>query len=310
LYWKRQKKENRVNKLQTKTKAHLAVLGANLIFGINFSVVKYITPSLIKPFGLNVVRVVITTALFWLMLIWEKPEIRIQKNDLPLFLVCGLTGVAINQLLFIKGLSMTFSTHGALLMLSTPIVITIVAFFFLKEKLTIGRIGGLLLGIGGATMLILAKEKSGTGSNVLLGDLLIIINAISYSFYFVLVKPLILKYSPLQVITWVFTMGAVFIIPVGWQESLSTPWETFSMLNFAAIAFVVLGATFLAYLFNIYGLHHLNASATGAYIYLQPIFATIVAMIFLDEPFNWLKGVSALMIFAGVYLVNKKRQVK
>jgi drug/metabolite transporter (DMT)-like permease len=293
--------------LQTKTKAHLAVLGANLIFGVNFSVVKYITPALIKPFGLNVVRVVVTTALFWIMLMFEKPEKQIQKKDLPLFLVCGLTGVAINQLLFIKGLSMTFSTHGALLMLCTPIMITIAALFFLKERLTLGRLSGLLLGIGGATMLILSKEKSGSGSNVLLGDIFIIINAISYSFYFVLVKPLILKYSPLQVITWVFTMGAVFIIPVGWHEFISTPWNSFTLLDFSAIAFVVLGATFLAYLFNIYGLHHLNASATGSYIYLQPIFATVVAMIFLHEPFSWIKALSALMIFAGVFLVNLKR---
>jgi drug/metabolite transporter (DMT)-like permease len=293
--------------LQTKTKAHLAVLGANLIFGVNFSVVKYITPELIKPFGLNVVRVVVTTALFWLMLMFEKPEKQIQKKDLPLFLLCGLTGVAINQLLFIKGLSMTFSTHGALLMLCTPIMITIAALFFLKERLTLGRLGGLLLGIGGATVLILSKEKSGSGSNVLLGDIFIIINAISYSFYFVLVKPLILKYSPLQVITWVFTMGAIFIIPVGWQEFIAVPWNTFSLLDFSAIAFVVLGATFLAYLFNIYGLHHLNASATGSYIYLQPIFATVVAMIFLHEPFSWIKALSALMIFAGVFLVNLKR---
>jgi drug/metabolite transporter (DMT)-like permease len=293
--------------LQTKTKAHLAVLGANLIFGVNFSVVKYITPALIKPFGLNVVRVLVTTALFWLMLMFEKPEKKIQKKDLPLFLLCGLTGVAINQLLFIKGLSMTFSTHGALLMLCTPIMITIAALFFLKERLTPGRLIGLLLGIGGATVLILSKEKSGSGSNVLLGDIFIIINAISYSFYFVLVKPLILKYSPLQVITWVFTMGAVFIIPVGWQEFIAVPWNTFSLLDFSAIAFVVLGATFLAYLFNIYGLHHLNASATGSYIYLQPIFATVVAMVFLHEPFSWIKALSAVMIFAGVFLVNLKR---
>lgn len=294
--------------MQTKTKAHLAVLAANLIFGVNFSVVKYITPALIKPFGLNVIRVIVTTFLFWLILMFEKPERRIQQKDLPLFLICGLTGVAINQLFFIKGLSMTFSTHGALLMLCTPIVITIVAFFFLKERLTLVRFGGLVLGIGGATMLILSKERSGTGSNVLLGDMLIIINAISYSFYFVLVKPLILKYSPIQVITWVFTMGAVFIIPVGWQEFISAPWATFTLVDFSAIGFVVLGATFLAYLFNIYGLHHINASATGAYIYLQPIFATIVAIIFLNEPFVWSKVLSALMIFTGVYLVNFKRQ--
>jgi drug/metabolite transporter (DMT)-like permease len=226
---------------------------------------------------------------------------------MPLFLLCGITGVAINQLLFIKGLSMTYSTHGALLMLCTPLLITVMAFFFLKEKLDLARIIGLVMGVAGAVMLITSRESSGSGSNVVLGDMLIVINAISYSFYFILVKPLILAYSPLQVIRWVFTMGAIFIIPLGWTEFVQAPWQSFSTMDYAAIAFVVVGATFMAYLFNIYGLQHLHASGTGSYIYLQPIFATAVAVIFLQETLNWEKLVAAALIFSGVYLVNRKR---
>lgn len=293
--------------MQTKTKAHLAVLAANLIFGVNFSVVKYITPQLIKPFGLNVVRVLVTTALFWLMAIGEKHRAPVRLRHMPLFLLCGITGVAINQLLFIKGLSMTYSTHGALLMLCTPLLITIMAIFFLKEKMDAWRAGGLVMGIAGAVMLVTTREQSGSGSNVLLGDILIIINAVSYSFYFILVKPLILAYSPLQVIRWVFTMGALFIIPVGWTEFMDAPWQSFSATDYAAIGFVVLGATFLAYLFNMYGLQHLQASGTGAYIYLQPIFATAVAVIFLQETLSWHKFLAAALIFSGVYFVNRKR---
>jgi drug/metabolite transporter (DMT)-like permease len=70
---------------------------------------------------------------------------------------------------------------------------------------------------------------------------------------------------------------------------------------------VVLGATFLAYLFNIYGLRHLQASGTGSYIYLQPIFATIVAVLFLDEEITMQKLLAAALIFAGVFLVNRRR---
>ncbi len=293
--------------MQTKTKAHLAVLAANLIFGVNFSVVKYITPQLIKPFGLNVVRVLVTTLLFWLLALGERNSTPVSRKHLPLFLLCGITGVAINQLLFIKGLSMTYSTHGALLMLCTPLLITVMAFFFLKEKLDIFRITGLALGVAGAVMLVTSRERGGGGSNVILGDVLIIINAISYSFYFILVKPLILAYSPLQVIRWVFTMGAIFIIPLGWTEFVEAPWQSFTAVDYAAISFVVLGATFMAYLFNIYGLQHLHASGTGSYIYLQPIFATAVAVIFLQEALGWEKLLAAAFIFAGVYLVNRKR---
>lgn len=293
--------------MEQRLKAHLAVLGANLIFGVNFSIVKFVTPGLIKPFGLNVVRVLVTTGLLWLMHLWEKPKQPLLKKDIPLFIACALTGIAINQLLFIKGLSITFSIHASLLMLSTPLFITITAFFFLKEKISLPVISGLVLGISGAVMLIAAKENTGSGANIILGDIMIALNAISYAIYFVLVKPLILRYTPLQVLRWAFTFGTIFILPFGWNQFIEAPWSSFSNMEFAAIAFVVLLATFLGYLMNIYGLSHLQASATGTYIYSQPIFATAVAVIFLNEQITLVKILSALMIFAGVFLVQRSK---
>jgi drug/metabolite transporter (DMT)-like permease len=293
--------------LEQRLKAHLAVLGANLIFGVNFSIVKFVTPGLIKPFGLNVVRVLVTTALLWLMHLWEKPKQPLLKKDIPLFILCALTGIAINQLLFIKGLSITYSIHASLLMLCTPLFITITAFFFLKEKISLPVIGGLALGIAGAVMLITAKENTGSGTNIILGDIMIALNAVSYAIYFVLVKPLILRYTPLQVLRWAFTFGTIFILPFGWNQFIEAPWSSFSNTEYIAIAFVVILATFLGYLLNIYGLTHLQASAAGTYIYSQPIFATLVAVLFLNEAITPVKIISALMIFTGVFLVQKSK---
>lgn len=295
--------------MNTKNKAHLSVLLANLIFAVNFSVVKYVTPGLIKPFGLNVIRVIVTTSLLWLLLIFEKNNKPLQKKDILPFLLAGLTGVAINQLFFIKGLSMTYSIHAALLMLCTPLLITITAFIFLKEKIGWLTITGLVTGISGAVLLISTKENSGAGSNVLMGDLFIALNAISYAFYFVIVKPLMVTYSPLQVLTWAFTFGTLFIVPVGWHQFVEAPWTTFSVIDYTAIGAVVFLATFLAYLLTIYGLQHLPASSTGSYIYLQPIFATIVSVIFLDESISWIKVLSAILIFSGVWLVQQSRKL-
>lgn len=295
--------------MNSKTKAHIAVLFANLIFAVNFSVVKYVTPGLIKPFGLNVIRVLVTTTLLWAMLWFDKNKKPLLKKDIGTFILAGLTGVAINQLLFIKGLSMTFSIHAALLMLCTPLLITITAFFFLKEKISLITIIGLSIGISGAVLLISTKENSGSGSNVLIGDVLIALNAASYAVYFVLAKPLMSRYSPLQVLTWAFTFGSLFIIPVGWSQFVEAPWRSFTMIDYTAIGAVVLLATFLAYLLTIYGLQHLPASSTGSYIYLQPIFATIVSVIFLNEHITWVKIISAILIFGGVYLVQHSRKL-
>lgn len=293
--------------MSVKLKAHLAVLTANLIFGVNFSVVKYITPGLMKPFGLNVVRVLVTTSLLWLMHLWERPSQPLERKDVPRLIACGLLGIGFNQLLFIKGLSLTYSIHASLLMLCTPLLITLMAFIFLRERMSPGVGIGLLMGVTGSVMLITSKESIRAGRDIITGDILIALNAISYAFYFVLVKPLMKKYSPLQVLRWSFTFGGLFILPFGWTEFLHAPWNSFSSVDLAAIAFVVLGATFLAYLFNIYGLHHIQATATGAYIYLQPIFATIVAVVFLEEKLSLIKFISALMIFVGVYLVQQAK---
>lgn len=286
---------------------HTALLLTNIIFAANFSVVKYLTPRLIQPFGLNVLRVGISTALLWLMLLFIPHKPGIRKEHIGRMVLCSLTGIVINQLLFIKGLSLTLSMHASLLMLVTPVFITLAAAWLVKEPLTVYKLAGLVLGIGGAVMLVTLKESHGTGSNIFLGNLFIIINAISYAFYFVLVKPLMVAYHPFHVIRWVFTIGLVFVLPIGWYEFSYILWEVFTVKDYAALGFVVLGATFLAYLFNLYGISKLGASVAGAYIYTQPVFATLIAIFILNEELTLYKIIAALLIVGGVLLVNRKR---
>jgi len=157
-------------------------------------------------------------------------------------------------------------------------------------------------------MLILLKDSSHTGNNVLLGDIMVLINAISYSFYLVLVRPLMKTYSGIQVLRWIFTFGSLVILPFGMQEFLATDWSVFGMSHWLALAYVAIGATFVAYLLNVYGISIIGASATGAYIYTQPVFAAVIAIVFAGEHFSLIKLISAILIFTGVYLANFKRQ--
>ncbi len=296
--------------MNSKTKAHLAVLAANLFFGANFTAIKYITPSHIPPFGLNMVRVAASMILFWLMFAFKPGKPGIDKKDLGRFIVCAATGVAINQLLFVKGLSLTTSIHGALLMLVTPIFITFIAAWLLKERLNIYKVIGLSLGIGGAVNLILMKEGNQHGSDVLMGDILVTINAVAYAFYLVLVRPLMANYSSLHVIRWVFTIGFFMMIPFGMMPTIETDWSAFQWQHWLALGFIITGGTFFAYLFNVYGVQNIGASATGTYIYTQPVFATLIAMWITGEQLNFAKIISAILIFIGVFLANYKAKVK
>jgi drug/metabolite transporter (DMT)-like permease len=287
-------------------KAHTAVILANIFFGINFSVVQYVTRGKVQPFGLNVIRVGVSMLLLWALWLFSITKARIHKRDVGRFILCAVTGVVINQTLFIKGLSMTLSIHAALLILVTPIFITIVGAWIGTEPFTVLKITGLVAGLSGAVILAMDKQSSGTGRNILLGDLYIIINAISYAIYFALVKPLMHTYNPVHVIRWIFTIGFVMMVPIGWSEFQAIEWSSFTTIDYAAVAFIVMGATFFAYLFNLYGINHLGSGITGTYIYTQPFFASVIAVWFLGEVFTVNKIVAAVLIASGVLLVSYK----
>ena len=292
--------------MNKRTTAHLALLFTNIFFAINLSAVKHLTGKQIAaPFGINVVRVGVTVILLWLLYLINPVSIKIERKDIKRFILCAITGVAINQLLFLKGLSITYSIHASLLMLTTPILIVFIAAWLLKERPGIFRIAGLAMGIAGAAVLVLGKENSGQGNNVLLGDTLIIINAVSYTFYFVLVKPLMTKYNPVMIIRWIFSFGLVLVLPFGWTEFREIQWPQFDGVDITCMVLVVLGGTFLAYLFNVYGIKILGPAVAGFYIYTQPFFAALIAMIFLKEELSLYKIAAALLIFTGVYLSNK-----
>lgn len=246
----------------------------------------------------------VSLLLFWSFWLFGKTKAGIRKEHFTRFLLCGLTGVAVNQMLFIKGLTITSTVHASLLMLCTPLLITILAFWILRERITLLKAIGLSLGIGGAVLLILSKEKTGTAT--LTGDIFIVLNAIAYTIYFIIVKPLMQVYQPLHVIRWVFTFGFVMILPFGWGQFAAIDWQLYNWPHFASLSFIVVCGTFLAYSFNIYGINHLGAGVTGSYIYTQPIFAAIIAFVFLHEHFTAEKAISGILIFSGVYLVSRK----
>lgn len=293
--------------MDQKIKAHLGLIGTNLFFATNYSIVKYFTGHhYAGPFGLNLIRIGVSLVFFWIFPFFNSDRIKIQKNEIIPLILCALTAIAINQMLFIKGLSLTFSIHASLLTLITPIMITIIAARILKEKLTTEKIIGLVMGASGAILLIASKEQTAPGEHIILGDFLVLLSALSYAFYFILVKPFMNKYSAIYVMRWVFTFGFFLILPLCTNEFSKITWNIFTLKDWFFLFLLTIPGTFLAYIFNAYGIKKLNASVAGAYIYSQPVFAVTIAMIFLKEQLSFYKILAAILIFTGVFLSNRK----
>lgn len=289
-------------------KAHGALLGANLIYGANYSIAKELMPTYIQPFGFIVCRVVGALLLFWLVYSFSYEKVK--KKDLLLLATCGFFGVAANQLMFFYGLNITTPINAGIIMTSNPVLVLVASALILKNKITVRKLGGIALGITGALLILLFKADFSFGSKTIWGDLFIFLNAMSYGTYLVLAVPLMKKYKPITVITWVFTFGVIFVLPFGVNQFQEIAWETFSLSVWLKFGFVVIGTTFLAYLFNIYGLQKLNPSTVSTYIYLQPLLAAGFAIWLGQDTLDWNKIVAAILIFTGVYLVSRTKPLK
>lgn len=284
-------------------RAHLAILIANAIYGANFTIAKFVMPEYIKPFGFILLRVSGALLLFVIVSLFLKTE-KISKEDYGRFFLCGLFGVAVNQLLFFSGLNITTPINAGIIMIMTPILVMLIGSFALKEKLTGRKILGIVLGIAGASTIILTGKKVSFGTNTALGDMFILINATSYAIYMVLVKPLMKKYNTFTVITRVFFVGFILVIPFGWSDLTQIQWVTFTSNVWWAFAFVIVATTFFAYLLNTVGLKYLSPAIVSFYIYLQPVLAAVIAISLGKDALTPQKVFASLLIFIGVYLVS------
>lgn len=292
-------------------KAHFALLGANIIYGANYIIAKDVMPDKIGPSAFIFVRVLGAGLLFWMINFFIREKI--QRKDYFRFLLCGVFGVTCNQLFFFHGLNLTSPIDASIILTMVPILVLIFSAVFLKEAITKNKLLGILIGGSGAIALITYGAKAG-GTSSSLGNLYVFFNTISYALYLVLVKPLMSKYKPFTVITWVFTIGFVFVLPIAFQDFQSTDTANFTAGTYYTIAYVIIGTTFLTYLFNIYALSKVSPAVNGSYIYLQPVISffmvSLYARTFNDNTYSneidLIKIVSCLMVVSGVYLISKK----
>ena len=285
-----------------------ALLGATfvaLIYGATFTIAKDVMPTYVQPFGLILIRVLGACTLFWLVSIF-LPKEKIEKKDFPRIMAAAFFGVAFNQLTFFKGLSYTSPISGAVLMVTAPILVLILSSILLKERLEIKKIFGILIGLTGTSILILYGKSIENAPNANWGNFLVFINASSYAVYLILVKPIAAKYSPLTFIKWIYTFGLLYVLPFSFNEFSVINWQEIPTTIYFEMGYLVVFTTFLAYLINLSAIRILKPTTLAVFIYLQPFFASIIAISLGKDSLNEIKIISALLIFVGVYLVTQR----
>ncbi|NHM06051.1 DMT family transporter [Flavobacterium sp. CYK-4] len=291
------------------SRRNLALVAATLvsvIYGLTFTIAKEVMPEFVKPFGFILLRVAGATALFWLVAPLGPKE-KIAWADFPRIAAAALFGVALNMLTFFKGLSLTTPISAAVIMVTTPIIVLILSAIIVREQMKLQKAIGILLGLGGTLLLILFGKSVGGSAQAGWGNLLVFINAVSYGLYLIVVKKLMDKYNAFTFVKWIYTFGLFMVIPFGWNELQLVNWPQVPTSVGWEIGFVVLFSTFGTYLLNLLSMRELNPTTVAVFIYLQPLFAALIAIGLGKDELNWVKLSAALLIFLGVYLVIQKK---
>lgn len=289
--------------MSDRAKAHLAIIVANILFGINYSAAKHVMPGYILPEGFTLLRIVSAAALLWLTSFFFKRE-KVARSDYRRLFLASVFGVVLNQLMFLKGLNYTTPIDSAIIMTVNPVLVLVISALVLRDAITVTKVLGIAIGASGAILLIVQSGDVSFAGEHFTGNVLTFFNALSYAFYLVLIKPLMMRYSPVTVMRWVFTFGLIMMFPFGFTSLSEVQWSVMPGVAWGAIVFVLVGPTYLAYLLNSKGLQHLKPATVSIYIYSQPIIASLVSVWLGQDHITVVKVISTLLVFVGVYLVS------
>lgn len=290
-------------------KGHGAMLLANTSWGLMSPLAKVVMAGgVVTPFVLTDLRIFGAMVLFWAVSLFQKPE-HVPPRDMLRLFAASLLAIVFNQGSFIFGVKLSSPADASIITTSMPLWAMLLAAVFLREPVTGKKVAGIAFGAGGALMLILGSGATATaaGAHPILGDLLVLFAQLSYATYLVLFKNFICRYSLVTVMKWMFTYASLCTLPFSYSSLVATDWFALGWDDVLAVAFIVVFATFVSYMFIIVGQKNLRPTVAGMYNYVQPVVACVVTVCLELDSFNVMKGLAVVMIFVGVFLVTTSK---
>jgi drug/metabolite transporter (DMT)-like permease len=299
--------------MDKKVSGHVAVILANVIFGLGVPVTKYLLEDWTTPMVYMSLRCIGAALIFWLIAAF-LPKEKVEKKDLMVIMLGGLTGFVISQTLTAWALNYTSPVYYSLIATLVPIGTMLLAAVFLKESITGIKLLGVCLGIAGAALLVLVKWKTEAGSNDLLGIFFALMSLLTWVIYLIITSKVSQKYTAVTQMKWTFLVSTIAVLPFAWNEFGQTKLfggdYGFSegLMGIGGMAFIVVFATVLGYFMIPYAMKFLRATTVSIYTNLQPIVASLIAISIGQDILTWDKPVAAVLVLLGAYLVTQKGQ--
>jgi drug/metabolite transporter (DMT)-like permease len=291
--------------VQNKTFTYTLLILISFIWASSFIVVKSATEE-IDPIDLGFLRFVVATPLLFLILIYQKKNLQISKNEIPSLIVLGLTGVTLLYLFQYFGIFYTTASTSAVLINTNVIFIAILSIIFLKENLSFKRISGILLSFIGVCIVIFSDisiEDFSFNNIFLFGSVLVLLSAFCWAIYTTVGKKLLKKYDTIVITSYTFALGTIFYVPLVISD-IYINIQHYSMNVYIYILYLAIFCSVIGYIGWYYALKDTEASKVAVFLNLIPMFAIIMSFL-LGENITLIFIIGAIFIIYGVYLTQK-----
>ena len=276
---------------------------AVIFWGTSFIATKFALEEL-SPVTIVMMRLIIASILLTIIALISRRDFKINlKNHLRIFV---LALVAVFHLwIQVTGLNYTSASNTGWIIGTAPIFMAILAFTFLKEKLMLLQITGIIIAMFGVLFLVGKGNLLSIDLIENKGDLLVLSSAFTWGVYSMINKKIALAYSPLMTILYLFIMMAVIIIPFNLEKQTVNNIAHLSVLGWSSVLFLGLFCSGVAYVIWAYSLREMDSAKVGAFLYFEPFITVIAAWLILSETITITMLISGILITVGVILVNK-----
>ena len=294
---------------------HCMIIFTQIILGINIPITRDLLLHYLNPLGYIGIRALGAAIFFWIIQLFVQNE-KIQRHDFVLILVGGFLGFVFSQYLTSLSLQYTTPVYFSLILALSPVVVMLFQAIFFGEKITKKKMIGIIIGILGASILAVraAFETGSQGSNNLLGILLAVFSVSAFAAYVVICGDISKKYRPITQMKWIFTLSCVMVCPV-WvltdQYSQELIWTAANYhIGLLEIGFIIVFCTITAYTLIPLGMRSVSATVVSIYMNLQPIVASVTAILIGMDVFTWDKPVALLLVLLGAFIVTMDRPAR
>jgi drug/metabolite transporter (DMT)-like permease len=283
--------------------AWLYLLLCVTIWGWTFVATKLCLKYL-DPVELLAVRLVIGVPFLWLVVAAKKIRLTFGSKDRKAILLAAAI-IVIHLLIQAFALKYTSATNTGWIIGVTPLVMAVMAFFILKERLSRMAIFGVVIATVGIVLLVSRGNMASLNWFRAGGDWLILISTHTWALYTIVVRNITRAHHPLAVTFAVLIPGTIvmlfyLVIRSDWSRIIAMPLE-----GYLAMAFLSILGLAVAHWFWQEGVARIGATRSGIFLYLEPLATTALAVPLLGEQFGLLTGAGGLLVLAGVYIAQR-----